>query len=535
MLEGALFFALIAPAAILAVVSYHRSHRDLTELTYSRRHAVASLAATLAHERLDNAAELATSLATRVAFRDLIGQGRWEDAVRILVSVPQDFPFIERVFLADPGGTLTADTPALPGVRGMNFAFRDWYQGVSRSWEPYVSRVYQRMAEPRNNVIAVAAPIRAAEGRLLGILVLQIRLETIMRWAKEIQPPSPAVAFFTDQDGRIAAHPEFSAQGDFVDYSGVPAVARALRGESGVQVMANPLAGQDELSAFAPVEGYGWAAVVSEPARAAFETRSAALRRTAVVFGMLLGLNVLFAVLVMRLNARLRRRGRELAALNEELEAFTYSASHDLRAPLRAIDGFSAALLEDCMDTLDERGRDYLNRVRGAAQRMGALIDDFLVLSRVTRATLRRERVDLSAQAKEIAEELRRQDPGREVDLQIQPGLIAEGDAKLLRIALENLLGNAWKFTSKRPRARIEVGLGAREGQPAYFVRDNGVGFDMTYARKLFGAFQRLHPAQEFPGTGIGLATVRRIIHRHGGMVWADAAPDLGATFFFTV
>ena len=237
--------------------------------------------------------------------------------------------------------------------------------------------------------------------------------------------------------------------------------------------------------------------------------------------------------------ARLERERREYAAqleaANRELEAFSYSVSHDLRAPLRSIDGFSQALLEDYADRLDEQGRDYLGRVRAASQRMAELIDDLLHLARVTRAELRPETVDLSALAEAIADQLRHSDPGRRVELAIPPGIRAEGDARLLRIVLENLLGNAWKFTARRDRARIELGITESDGQRAYFVRDNGVGFDMAYAGKLFGAFQRLHGAREFEGTGIGLATVQRIVHRHGGRVWAEAAVDRGATFSFTL
>ena len=242
---------------------------------------------------------------------------------------------------------------------------------------------------------------------------------------------------------------------------------------------------------------------------------------------------------ISRLNAELEQRVRErtaqLEATNKELESFSYSVSHDLRAPLRSIDGFSQALLEDYGDRLDEEGQDYLRRVRLASQRMAQLIDDLLNLSRLTRAEMRREMVDLSALAREIAAELRRSQRQREATFVIAGGLVAEGDGRLLRIALENLLGNAWKFTAGRPHARIEFGATTDHDRPVYFVRDNGAGFDMAYADKLFGAFQRLHAVTEFEGTGIGVATVQRIIHRHGGRIWAEGAVDQGATFYFTL
>ncbi len=235
------------------------------------------------------------------------------------------------------------------------------------------------------------------------------------------------------------------------------------------------------------------------------------------------------------LEERVRERTAELQAANKELESFSYSVSHDLRAPLRAIDGFSQALFEDYYEKLDVQGKGYIDRIRAACGRMAQLIDDLLSLSRVTRAEIRREEVDLSAMAHSIAEELRRTEPEREVEFAISPGLLARGDARLLHVVLQNLLSNAWKFTRKKAQARIELGVTEDNGRPVYFVRDNGAGFDMAYADKLFGAFQRLHSAREFEGTGIGLATVQRIIHRHGGRVWAEAAVGKGATFYFTL
>jgi two-component system NtrC family sensor kinase len=225
----------------------------------------------------------------------------------------------------------------------------------------------------------------------------------------------------------------------------------------------------------------------------------------------------------------------ELERKNKELEAFSYSVSHDLRAPLRSIDGFSKALMEDYGGKLDANGQRYLERVRAAAQRMGELIDDLLQLSKVGRADLQRTRVDLSGLARRVATELQTAHPDRQVQVLIADGIIADADCRLLQAVLENLLGNAWKFTTPVSEAVIEFGVSQREGVRAYFVRDNGAGFNMTYAAKLFTPFQRLHTEAQFPGTGIGLATVHRIVDRHGGRVWAEGAVDRGATFFWTL
>ncbi len=235
------------------------------------------------------------------------------------------------------------------------------------------------------------------------------------------------------------------------------------------------------------------------------------------------------------LEQRVAERTSQLELANKELEAFAYSVSHDLRAPLRSIDGFSRILLEDYADKLDGDGREHLDTVRAASQRMAQLIDDILQLSRITRTPLRLLPVDLSVLAATVAEDLRKIEPERTVEFDIEPGCLALADANLMRIVLENLVGNAWKFTGKTPGARIRFGMEVRSGTVVYFVRDNGVGFDMKYSSKLFGAFQRLHTANEFPGTGIGLASVQRIIHRHGGEVWIEGRLGEGTTVYFTI
>jgi len=235
------------------------------------------------------------------------------------------------------------------------------------------------------------------------------------------------------------------------------------------------------------------------------------------------------------LNAQLVQRSAQLEASNKELEAFSYSVSHDLRAPLRGIDGFSQAVLEDYDEKLDESGRSYLNRVRAASQRMSQLIDAMLNLARLTRAEIHSQTFDMSAMVKSILEDLKKMEPDREVECVVADNLLATADPQLIRAVLENLLGNAWKFTRQQPNPRIEFGHGQYKGQAAYFVKDNGAGFDMNYAHKLFGAFQRLHAYTEFPGVGVGLATVHRIIQRHGGQIWPEGAVDEGATFHFTL
>ena len=235
------------------------------------------------------------------------------------------------------------------------------------------------------------------------------------------------------------------------------------------------------------------------------------------------------------LEQRVKKRTTQLEATNRELEAFSYSVSHDLRAPLRSIDGFSLALLEEYNNQLDAEGKDYLNRVRSASQRMGQIIDDLLSLSRISRRELKKEKVNLSEMAESIVSKLEEGDPDRKVDIVIGHKVTAVCDPNLIEVVLENLLSNAWKFTSKQEKAWIVFDTVLQDDELAYCVRDNGVGFDMAYAGKLFGAFQRLHKDSDFEGFGIGLATVMRIINRHEGRIWAEGYVNRGATFYFAL
>lgn len=232
----------------------------------------------------------------------------------------------------------------------------------------------------------------------------------------------------------------------------------------------------------------------------------------------------------------LQQRQLELEALNKELESFSYSVSHDLRSPLRSIDGFSLLLLENCGTELSAQGLEYLTRIRSSTQRMGELIEDLLKLSHLSRIEIQKEDVNLSKLVESIILVLQQQNPQRHVEVTLSPDLIVFGDARLLQVALENLLSNAWKFSSKVDLAKIEFGQVSLEGgKNAYFIKDNGAGFNLAYADKMFGAFQRMHKASEFPGTGVGLATVQRVINRHGGKIWADSSVGKGAVFYFTL
>jgi PAS domain S-box-containing protein len=691
----ALFLVSMAIIAT-ATSSYREIDKELTAVALLRRETVAQITAVTIAEKFGRVVDVAISLSTRVQFRDLVTQGRWAEAIKIMRDVPRDLPHIERLFLADPGGTLRADMPALPQVRGANFAFREWYQGVSRDWQPYVSPVYTRAAAPQINVFAVAVPVKNAGG-VAGILVLQLRVESLLEWINTIDTGRQDFVYLVDSKGQVAFHSRHRDRPGIADMSGVPVVMKSLRGEHGVETGFDPVENEEAIVAYAPVPGYGWGVVSQQPLHAslAFATKEAQLRRLLTGYGFILLLCVLAIFMASRiaderrrakedrrmkaeleqrvverttalqgseerfravtetasdavisadgrgdiiyfnpaaqrifgysveeavnqplillmperfheahqrglrrflktgeahvigktvelagkrkdgtefplelslsswkvgeeiffsgmarditqrrqaeeriqqLHRDLQQRAVQLEATNRELEAFSYSVSHDLRSPLRSIDGFGQALLEDCASRLDDQGRHYLNRIRSSTQHMGQLIDDLLKLSRATRTEIRREPVDLTQLAQSVITGLEIAEPDRKVECRVQASMVVDGDPRLLRIVLENLIGNAWKFTSRTAQARIDMASfpdGA--DNRAYYVRDNGAGFDMAYVDKLFGVFQRLHTPAEFPGTGIGLATVQRIIHRHGGRAWAESEGGKGASFYFTL
>ncbi|MBI4523297.1 MAG: hypothetical protein HY695_05725 [Deltaproteobacteria bacterium] len=546
----AIFLTIVFPVVLVAAFSYVKTYRDLTDFTLSRRQAIAYLAAATIRGNLDRLTDIGVSLATRVHFRELLSQGRWQEAAEILRSVPRDFPFIDRVFITDALGTLTADVPELPGVRGKNFAYRDWYQGVSRRWEPYVSEIYQRAAEPRLNVVAVAVPVEGKDKKIAGVMVLQVRTDSLLEWTKYIDVGPLGIIFAVDGKGKIVGHPEFEASLQTVDYSRVPAVQRLLRGEKGVEVLFSPLEKEKSVVAYEPVPGYAWGAVVHQPAATAFASRNSSLNRLMVAY-VLIGLfSCSLAHLIVRFIAArrkaeedirkliedLKQRSGELEEANKELQAFSYSVSHDLRAPVRHMHGYAELLKETALSSLNEKGRHYLDTILDSAKEMTNLIDELLAFSRMGQAEIKKSRVVLDQILQKAMKNLSADMDGRKIIWKIDSLPEVYGDPFMLRLVLLNYLSNALKFTRTRSEARIEIGaMNGEKHEAIVFVRDNGVGFDMRYVDKLFGIFQRLHRAGEFEGTGIGLANVRRIIARHGGRTWAEGSLDGGATFYFSL
>lgn len=540
------YLLVLSPIFIIAIHSYRSTNKELTELALSRRHTVAYLTAFTVRERFDRLVDVSIALSSRIPLRELAREQKWEEAVRSLEDVPVHFPYIERMFLTDLNGTLMADAPHLPDVIGKTFAFRDWYKGVTKEWKPYVSNVYERTAKPSYNVIAVAAPIPGSTAQKpIGILVLQIKLDVLLDWIRDVETGTEGFAYLVDREGNLAAHPQFSPQEQIHDFSTVPFVGEVLSGRSGVTVVSKP-SGEENVVAYMPVFRYRWGVIAEQPVSAAFAGRNSQLQKILIAYGLLclfgamLTLLLLIAIVrskraerqIRQLNEELQLRALQLEEANKELDAFSYSVSHDLRAPLRAIDGYTRILQEDFGTQIPAEAQQQLRKVSRNAQQMGDLIRDLLSFSRLSRQPLKAEPVDIMDLVKSAWKELPLQNKEYQLVLSKLPQ--AQGDPALIKQVILNLLSNAVKFSNKQDAPRIEVGY-VNADQNAYYVRDNGAGFDMKYAHKLFGVFQRLHRAEDFEGTGVGLAIVQRILHRHGGKIWAEAEKDQGATFYFTL
>ncbi len=538
-----LLTAIVLLFILLARQNYQSISSELTHTALARRHSIAQLAAATLSEKFKRLTSINIALATRVQFRELIEAGEWDKAADIMQSVPQDFPFIERVFLTDPQGLEMADMPRLEGGVGKNFSHRDWYEGVSSHWEPYISHVYERTAIPKRNLFAVPVPIKTNDGRLLGILVSQVKLDDFFDWAKGLDVGPGGFIYIVDSKGNIAYHPEYPSQDDIVDFTGVPVVQKVLNGQSGVEISLNPVAQEERVAAYIPVN-YGWGVIVQQPVQTAFADKNRQLNR--ILIGYAIFLLFSLAVILMtawiirqyrlsnedrRIKAELERRVAERTA---ELESFSYSVSHDLRAPLRAIEGFAHILNEDYGNRLDDEARRLIDVIRDNTRKMGTLIDDLLNLSRLSRQAMTLTDVDMATLAREVHEELRSEMDMNNVELIVNPMPQATGDRRLLKQVWKNLVSNAVKYSSTRQQAIIELGGEVKDSEPIYYVKDNGIGFDMQYYDKLFTVFQRLH-GEEYAGTGIGLAIVKRVVSRHGGQVWAQSEPDQGSVFYFSL
>ena len=548
-----IFLAFIFPVLLIATLSYLRTQQNLTDSGFSRRQTIAYLAAAIVKEKLDRITDIGISLATRVRFRQLVAAKKWDEAIEILAEVPKDFPALDRVFLTDPEGTLMANAPELPDVVGRNFAYRDWYKGASRQWKPYVSEVYQRLAEPRYNMIAVAIPIRGQnEGAVAGILVLQVRLDSFLGWIKNIEVGPSGFVYVVDRKGQLVAHPRFPPQREIVDFSRVPVVPKVLRGGRGVEVQTNPIEKEERISAYEPIPGYGWGVVATQPTATAFAPQRYTLNRILIIYGLIILLSGSLACVILQSLAQRKKAEEELRDKNVELEKqsrrvqqanqlkseFLANMSHELRTPLNAIIGFSELMHDGKLGPVSSDHKEYLGDILASGRHLLQLINDVLDLSKVEAGKMefRPEPVNLEKLIGEVRDIVRaiaaRKRIGLEV--QIEPGVeqVVTDPAKLKQV-LYNYLSNALKFTADEGKVIVRA---RPESSDAFRVEveDNGIGIRQEDIGKLFVEFQQLDTgtAKKSQGTGLGLALCKRIVEAQGGSVGVQSTSGKGAVFY---
>lgn len=532
------FAALLFALLIFLIITF--AHRSIEqELTRSNASMV-GLVQQVVGEYFSSFADMGRLVSQRP---DLIDAVRERDVERVrahLRALVASHPDNSRAFIADAGGVLRYDYPVDASVLGQDFSYRDWYRGVSEDQRPYLSLIYQRAALDAPYVVALATPIRS-DGEILGYLVYQRTVQGLAAWISRYSPQPGAIRMI-DRQGTAAQIQADKPADLWADHE---LARRALAGNTGTGHGMDPQSGEESLISYGPVEPFGWAVVVSRPWNAVFGTaRDLAWHIVGFALLALLIMGVMgyfWLRTLMQYQRSLEGRNEavndyaeRLHAANQELESFTYSVSHDLRSPLRAMNGFSRILAEEYREELPEKARRYIGLVRENAVQMGQLVDDLLAFSRLGRHSLKIQSVDPNPIVSEVLEEIVTEED-RNSEIQRQDLDACRADASLLRQVFSNLISNALKYSRKSEQPKITIGCETQGDEVIYYVMDNGVGFDMTYAHKLFGVFQRLHRAEDFPGTGVGLAIVHRIVDRHGGRIWAEAKPDEGATFFFTL
>ncbi len=526
-------------------------------VTTSRQEFARASAAVL-NERFDRLIDIGGAIARRPRAIELLAHGDAAGAIEIFKDGFADFPLVEQIFVTDLSGTIVADHPHPLGAVGKNIAFRSWYQEVTRTWKPLISEVFRRTLKPEYNVIAIATPISKDDGTKLGILVLQVRLEKLLAWAKEFPTESSEILYVVDQKGQLAAHPKVSSEVDIRDFSKVPAVQKALQGEAGVEEGFDPLDQERELSSWAPVLQYHWAVVITEPSRVAFKGRDdyCKLLLLAYVVVFLAGG---FLIIVITRSDRERRKTEELARevatfnaelaerkkleqeiidRNRELETLLHVASHDLKEPLRAIENFCGMIAQEYAEGLNLEGKDLFGRVIHATQRLSRLLGDIVTLTRARQI----EKSAVSIDGQTIVNEAlaRLEERVRETGAAVKlvgkfPSLCV--DKTWAVEGLYNIISNALKYKKEGTFPEIEIAsYRPQAGDPpgvGFAVRDRGPGVAPEHTEMIFELFKRA-VGREVEGTGAGLAIVREIARRNGGRAWVKPREGGGSEFIVT-
>lgn len=540
-----IFLLLVLPVIVLSIYVYFAAEKEFTKAVLARREALSALASTIVQERFEKLTDISLSFATRVQFRQFVRDKKWDQAIKSLESAPKDFPYVERVFIADPNGNLLIDFPALPGVRGRNFADRDWYKGVVSTQGPYISNVYKRAAQPQYNVIAVAVPIKEAETKkLIGILVLQVKLDTILEWTKNIKVGEKGFIYVVDRNGIVAAHPSYSPQGDTIDFSNVAEIKKAFLGSKGVEVLYNEIDREERIVAFEMISRYGWIVVAAEPSKYAFAQRDRDLKTTVVIFSVISLVNAFLIYFILRTVAKLRRSEANLARANDRLkdldrmkDDFISIASHELRTPMTAIKGFVSMILDGDYGPVSTSLKEPLKDIGISTQRLIDLVNDLLNVSRIQAGRLKHELSEFSMNetVKEVVSSLQPIAKSKNLKLFTDkiPGNLVQGDVNHVRQILNNLIGNSLKFTTK---GSIKVSGTVDKEMIKICVADTGIGISVNDQQKLFGKFAQLNQNLGNTGTGLGLYISKEIIRKLGGDVWLEeSSVNKGSTFCFTL
>ncbi|MDP3543021.1 MAG: response regulator [Elusimicrobiota bacterium] len=546
LLLSALSVLLIAPTFLIASFSVLRLRAELNELTLSRRLAMADLTAVMIHDRLDGLIDLGKSLASRVKFQQQISAGRWENAILLLRSVPRDFPYVAGLLLVDPGGREMAVYPKGGGFRRQDLSTREWYQSVSRRWEPYVSGAQPGTAARDAAVVTAAAPIKDDAGKILGILALEVRADVFTQWSSQVEVGAEEFVYFVDLHGRVLGRPASPARPGEPDAASQPVVRKALRGERGVMIHYDPIEKEDRIAAYAPIPGYGWGVIATQSAREGFAHRRKALREAMFVMGLLILMSALLTVAVVRAQikaesalAEARDAALELARVKSD---FLTNMSHEIRTPMHAVIGMTRLLLDT---PLTRRQREFAETVRGAGKALLGIIEEILVFSRIEAGRLPLEETDFDL--RKLAEETLQLfaesagAKGLELSLFI-PGeapTALRGDPGRLRQILSNLLSNAIKFTEQGEVAASVAMLEEAGGRVRLRleVRDTGIGISPEIESRLFSAFSQADSSttRKYGGSGLGLAISKKLVELMGGRIDLRSKPGEGSVFAVTL
>lgn len=547
---------------VLILLSYRSIDKELTDAALSRRASIADLAAATLSEKFERVTDIGVSLAIRQQVRDLISEGKWTEAGNYLEDITENFPFVDRVFLSDPNGTLMAFIPGESELIGKNFAFREWYQGVSRNWTPYVSPIYKRANEPQQNIFSVAVPIRDRSSKVTGILVMQVQLGVFIEWTKNIGIGQGGSVFVVDSKGQIAFHPNLHLKGETRDISKAPVIQRLLRGATGVEIMIDPIDGDRSVIAFAPTQ-YGWGVIAEQPVTTAFAARNSQLRLLLMGYALILLLCICVFYLAWRLairhgqaseerrikaelENRVAERTDQLQKVNIELEnamrskdRFLAGMSHELRTPLNAIIGFTGTLLMKLPGPLNADQEKQLKTIQSSARHQLTLINDLLDIAKIESGKLEiaREPVEPRAVADEVIESMRPLAVAKSLELVAgvaEAVPTAYTDRRAVIQILLNFASNAIKFTeqgtvSLTVRPRRDNGVNCIE----FSVADTGIGIRPEDQARLFGAFEQvgIADARRHAGSGLGLHLSRKLATLLGGRIEFTSEYGKGSRF----